>query len=99
MNDETIRLKANLYDAMLSAQSRWTAVEDGNPESHKWYLVTWRNLVTWEDGEHNEYIGVTEGFYKGKGHWTFKEDIPDTLEVIAWMPLPHPYEPQYNLIK
>lgn len=83
LNNEIIRFKAALCDAELAMQSRWTLMEEEEPSFHTRYFVTYQN-----DG----WIGTSHAFWTGKW-WRFDTDIPDTLEVIAWMPEPHPYKP------
>jgi hypothetical protein len=91
-------LKANREQEPIS---RWIPVSERLPEEYGEYLITWKNpkypktyigiceceITDVYDHEHNRF----------EVEWLFDGYIttayPDS-KVIAWMPLPKPYEPQ-----
>ena len=84
-------------------QTTWIPVSERLPEEYGEYLITWKNPKY-----PKTYIGICEceitDVYDHEHHrfeveWLFDGHIttayPDSY-VIAWMPLPKPYEPQEN---
>lgn len=64
--------------------SRWIPVSEGLPEEDGFYLATCDGEICGKD----EPISVMAEFENGK--WVDDED--DYQCVLAWMPLPEPYE-------
>lgn len=63
----------------------WIPVSEKLPEKSTWVLVTCKNsdgYIFLDIKLINQYTGL----------WDGDEDFSGT--VLAWMPLPHPYEPQ-----
>ena len=82
---------------ILSVQLRkqWTPVSEGLPESNGMYIVT-RKIYDCPDTE--PIIMSDECYFDGQNTWHNDNRINHSRgylsDVIAWMPLPKPYESQ-----
>jgi len=87
----------------VQAVPQWIPVSERLPEEYGEYLITWKNPKY-----QKTYIGICEceitdvydyEYNRFEVEWLFDDYIttayPDS-KVIAWMPLPEPYEPQEN---
>lgn len=80
--------------------SRWIPVSEKLPEEYGEYLITWTTSQS-----KRPFIGISEGevtseydheHNRFKFKWLLEDYVknyPD-VKVIAWMPLPEPFEPQ-----
>ncbi len=88
----------NLIDAM-EEQNRWIPVTDSMPELGVKVLVQIDKFGEFDIGS---YDGYHEREYWQNGtkytetvpHWWYLGGRLSDENPIAWMPLPHPYEPQ-----
>ena len=104
---EALMAEGEIYDIEYS---RWIPVSEGLPEDIKPVIVTWKNTdpksyYQYIVGKH--FIG-TAHYKNGKWFWHSSvtedllaeygkcdsEEFDEAIEVVAWMPLPQPYEPQ-----
>ena len=81
---EIYSLKAKTI--LRSIGTEWIPVEERLPEKDGAYLVT---MVEELVGDGNPFVGM-EVFEDG----TWYADEDDFHPVIAWMPLPEPYQPE-----
>jgi len=74
-------------NSMTWEQTRWIPVSERLPKETGWYLITFK---VYSGG-----YGVCEMSYrKPENYWTdenISRKVLDNDEVIAWMPLPEPY--------
>lgn len=70
----------------IHGQSRWIPVEERLPEENGFYIATMDGEIV---GQEEPFVGLAE-FEDGK--WIDDED--DYKCVIAWRPLPEPYQPR-----
>lgn len=90
--------------------SGWIPVTERLPENIRPVIVTWKNNNPESYYQHivgKNFIGVAH-YLKGKWYWYSSttedflaeygryegEEFDEAIEVIAWQPLPEPYEPQ-----
>ena len=88
----------------------WIPVSEKLPEDIKPVIVTWKNIdpksyyqyivgkhfigtAHYKGGKWFWYSSVTEDLLAEYGRCD-SEEFDEAIEVIAWMPLPQPYEPQ-----
>lgn len=82
----------------VNPQPRWIPVSERLPEKYGEYLITWTTSQS-----KRPFIGISEGEVTGeydhehnrfKIEWILEDYIKayPNVEVIAWMPLPAPYE-------
>lgn len=80
--------------------NKWIPVSERLPEEYGEYLITWTTSQS-----KRPFIGISEGeetleYDHEHNRFKFKWLLDDyikvypNVEVIAWMPLPEPYEPQ-----
>lgn len=74
-------------------EPRWILVNEGMPKHTGFYLIQYSREIC-----HDElavaYYSVEEKESDPDYEWEFKPICGEYKEVIAWMPLPKPYEPQ-----
>lgn len=78
------------YEAILQLpyeqpEQRWTPVSEGLPEKTDRYLITY----CYQDEIETQEAVYVEG---EEDKWYDTTDIEITLAVIAWKPLPEPYQ-------
>lgn len=68
----------------MSKFGEWTPCSLMLPKKHEHVLTTWKC---------GEYYHTTEAVYEDNGwlHYCPK-NLPSDIEIIAWMPLPEPYQ-------
>ena len=59
--------------------SEWIPVSEGLPEDYEKVLVTWKSRLG---------RGVTHAYFANR-YW---HGVDPPLQVIAWQPIPEPYE-------
>lgn len=67
----------------------WIPCSDKFPETVGRYLVT----AVWEDGDFKKH-SVYDAVYGSDGIWHVQDYAPAPHKVIAWQPLPEPYQPK-----
>lgn len=84
----------------VTPKQRWFPVSERLPEEYGEYLITWTTSQS-----KRPFIGISEGeitseydheHNRFKFKWLLEDYVknyPD-VKVIAWMPLPEPFEPQ-----
>ena len=94
----------------IEPEQMWIPVSERLPEDIKPVIVTWKNTdpksyyqyivgkhfigtAHYKNGKWFWYSSVTEDLLAEYGRCD-SEEFDEAIEVIAWMPLPQPYEPQ-----
>lgn len=92
----------------LDQESRWIPISEGLPKDIKPVQITWKNndpetyyqdikgkhftgTAHYKDGKWYWYSDVTEDFLAEYGRCDIYE-FDSAIEVVAWMPMPEPYE-------
>ena len=82
----------------VQPEQRWIPCSERLPEEYGEYQITWTTSASKKRFIGDSEFEVTSEWdaehYKFKGEWLLDEHIknyPD-VKVIAWMPLPEPYE-------
>ena len=99
MNDEDVETICQL-PSVTQKSGKWIPVSERLPEEYGEYLVTWKT-----NDSSTPFISVCEyetsyeydvEKHRFKGEWLVDDYIlvHSDYEVVAWMPLPKPYEPQ-----
>ena len=100
----------NLPPVNPQSKTGWIPVSEKLPEDIKPVIVTWKNIdpksyyqyivgkhfigtAHYKGGKWFWYSSVTEDLLAEYGRCD-SEEFDEAIEVIAWMPLPQPYEPQ-----
>lgn len=85
---------------LVTPKQRWIPVSERLPEEYGEYLITWTTSQS-----KRPLIGISEGeitseydheYNRFKFEWLLEDYVknyPD-VKVLAWMPLPKPFEPQ-----
>ena len=97
----------------LDQESRWIPVSEGLPKDIKPVQITWKNndpvtyyqdikgkhftgTAHYKDGKWYWYSDVTEDFLAEYGRCDLYE-FDSAIEVVAWMPMPKPYETESEI--
>lgn len=97
----------------LDQESRWIPVSEGLPKDIKPVQITWKNndpeiyyqdikgkhftgTAHYKDGKWYWYSDVTEDFLAEYGRCDIYE-FDSAIEVVAWMPMPKPYETESEI--
>lgn len=80
---EIVKQEAELYN------NGWIPCSERLPEIVGRYLVT----ALWGDGNFKKY-SVYDAVYGSDGIWHVQDYVPAPYKVLAWQPLPEPYEPK-----
>ncbi len=79
--------------AMIADRPQWTPVSEGLPKITDFYLIQYSREICGDEIT-VAYYSVEEKESDPNYEWEFKPHCGEYKEVIAWMPLPKPYEPQ-----
>lgn len=71
-------------------ENKWIA--DRLPETYGEYLVTVKNLVVGNPRNPTLIPQTSILYFTGKLPWMLTTGIPCPFEVLAWMPLPLPFQ-------
>lgn len=72
--------------------SEWNPTSEILPEEYDSYLVMWRRLA--EGNSDGLFYEICE-YYPEENEWERIEQAGEAgAEIVAWMPLPEPYEPK-----
>lgn len=87
--------------------NKWISVKDGLPKDNETVNITWinRKPVSYYTDIKDKPFTATGVYYKGNWYWwsatiqdcldeydVFEPDkIDESIEIVAWMPLPKPY--------
>lgn len=78
---------------MVEQEPGWISVSEELPKNTDYYLIQYSRKYC-----HDElavaFYDVEEKESDPDYEWEFKPNCGEYKEVIAWMPLPKPYEPQ-----
>lgn len=97
----------------LDQESRWIPVSEGLPKDIKPVQITWKNndpetyyqdikgkhftgTAHYKDGKWYWYSDVTEDFLAEYGRCD-RYEFDSAIEVVAWMPMPKPYETESEI--
>lgn len=97
----------------LEQEPRWIPVSEGLPKDIKPVQITWKNndpetyyqdikgkhftgTAHYKDGKWYWYSDVTEDFLAEYGRCDICE-FDSAIEVVAWMPMPKPYETESEI--
>lgn len=97
----------------LEQEPRWIPVSEGLPKDIKPVQITWKNndpetyyqdikgkhftgTAHYKDGKWYWYSDVTEDFLAEYGRCDIYE-FDSAIEVVAWMPMPKPYETESEI--
>lgn len=97
----------------LEQESRWIPVSEDLPKDIKPVQITWKNndpatyyqdikgkhftgTAHYKDGKWYWYSDVTEDFLAEYGRCDICE-FDSAIEVVAWMPMPEPYETESEI--
>lgn len=73
----------------LLEQTRWNPISEGLPKETGWYYVSFKTY-------HGEIEACELCYRKPENYWTghdIRIKALDNKDIVAWMPLPEPYEP------
>jgi hypothetical protein len=71
----------------------WILCSEKQPEINGWYLTTVSGQVC---GQDHPFSGISEF---ANGRWVSGDDVDETEIVIAWMPMPDPYQAEEEAYK
>lgn len=74
-------------EAAAEYNNGWISCSERLPEMVGRYLVT----ALWEDGNFKKY-SVYDAVYGSDGTWHVQDYAPAPYKVLAWQPLPEPYQ-------
>lgn len=77
----------------VTSTQRWIPVSEGLPKITGFYLIQYSREICGDEIT-VAYYSVEEKESDPNYEWEFKPHCGEYKEVIAWMPLPKPYEPQ-----
>ena len=80
------------FDAGYAAANQWQVIEtDGLPEEDGNYLTTYLGYNPLSDDVDGPPCTCEFGWFKDE--WIYDDGFPARVKVIAWRPLPEPYQP------